>query len=166
MVVRSWSVPKSEKRDKWVLLIGIVKVVKAVLLIAVGIGAIRMLHQDLGDEVEKWIHRFNMDARNPFFETFPQKVEGVSPHKIALVSAGSFVYAGLFSIEGVGLLMRKRWGEIATIFITGSFLPFEIYELIAKGFNVFKLLLLLGNVAVVVYLVWRLKHKEKKTARA
>jgi uncharacterized membrane protein (DUF2068 family) len=64
--------------------------------------------------------------------------------------------------EGVGLLMRKHWGKIVTIVITSSFLPFEIYELAVKEFSVFKLLLLLGNVAVVIYLVWRLKHEKKK----
>jgi uncharacterized membrane protein (DUF2068 family) len=68
----------------------------------------------------------------------------------------------LFLTEGVGLLMRKRWGEIVTIIITGSFLPFEIYHLVEKGFSVFKILLLLGNVAVLIYLIWRVKHEKKK----
>jgi uncharacterized membrane protein (DUF2068 family) len=160
--VRSWPVPKSGKKDKWLLLIGSVKVIKAVLLIAVGIGAIKMLHGNIREEMEGWIRSLNADARNPIFETFPKKIEELSPHKISLLSAGAFVYAGLFLTEGVGLLKRARWGEIFTIIITGSFLPFEIYELAAKEFSVFKLVLLLGNVAVVIYLIWRLKHEKKK----
>jgi len=161
--VRSWRVQKRNgKKDRWLLLIGIVKVFKAILLVAMGIGAIKLLHGNIAEEVERWVRRLNMDTWNPFFQTFPSKIERLSPHKVSLLSAGAFVYAGLFLTEGVGLLMRKRWGEIFTIIITGSFLPFEIYELAAKEFNVFKLLLLLGNVAVVIYLVWRLKHEKKK----
>jgi uncharacterized membrane protein (DUF2068 family) len=155
-------VAKNGKRDAWLILIGIVKVLKAALLIAVGIGAIRLLDGNIADEVERWVRQLNVDAWNPFFQTFPAKVERMSPHKLSLVCAGAFAYAGLFLTEGVGLLLRKRWGEIFTIIITGSFFPFEIYHLVAKGFSVFKILLLLGNVAVVIYLIWRLKHEKKK----
>ena len=154
---------KNWKRDKWLLLIGVAKVFKAVLLIAVGIGAIRLLQGDIGDNVERWCRRLNVDAWNPWFKTFPDKIESISPHKMSMLCAGAFVYAGLFLTEGTGLLLRKRWGEFVTIFITGSFLPFEIYELVAKGFNVFRLLLLLGNIAVVIYLVWRVRHEKKRS---
>ncbi len=45
--------------------------------------------------------------------------------------------------------------------ITSSFLPIEIYELV-KEFTVFKVLLLVGNVLVTIYLIWRLKKDKKK----
>jgi uncharacterized membrane protein (DUF2068 family) len=161
--MRDWAVAKKNgKRDTWLVLIGVVKVLKAILLIALGIGAIHLLHGNIAEQVERWSQRLNLDARNPWFQTFPAKVESMSPHKISLVCAGAFVYAGLFLTEGTGLLMRKRWGEIVTIIITSSFLPFEIYELVAKEFSVFKLLVLIGNVAVVVYLIWRLRHERVK----
>jgi uncharacterized membrane protein (DUF2068 family) len=152
---------KSWKHDKWLLVIGVVKVLKAALLIMLGIGAVRLLHRDIGEEVERWSRRLNVDAWNPWFQTFPDKVKSMSPHKMSLLSAGVFVYAGLFLTEGTGLLLRKRWGEIVTIVITGSFIPFEIYELIVKEFSVFKVLLLIGNVAVLVYLIWRVWHEKR-----
>ena len=141
------------------------KVFKAALLIALGIGAVRLLQGGIGREVELWSQRLNVDAWNPWFQTFPEKVKSVSPHKLSLLCAGAFVYAGLFATEGTGLLLRKRWGEFVTIFITGSFLPFEMYELIAKQFSVFRVLLLIGNAAVVVYLIWRVRHEGKKVQR-
>jgi len=152
---------KDWKRDKWLLLIGIVKVFKAALLIALGIGAFRLLHGGIGEEVERWSRRLNVDAWNPWFQTFPEKVKSVSPHKMGLLCAGAFVYSGLFLTECAGLLLRKRWGEIFTIVITSSFLPIEIYELAAKELSVFKLLVLLANVAVVIYLVWRVRRERK-----
>jgi len=154
---------KNQKRDKWVLLIGIVKVIKAVLLVALGIGAIRLLDGNIANELEQWVRRLNLDASNPFFETFPSKIEALTPRKISMLSGGAFLYAGLFLTEGTGLLLRKRWGEYFTIISTASFLPIEIYEMIAKEFNAFKLVLLIANIAVVIYLIWHLRHK-KKTA--
>ena len=153
---------KEGNKDTWLMLIGIVKVIKAVLLVAAGVGAISLLHGDVADQVAKWVRGLSMDAVNPFFQTFPEKIKGISPHKLSLMGAGAFIYGGLFLTEGIGLLMRKRWGEIFTIVITSSFLPFEIYELAAKEFSVLKLLLLLANVAVVIYLIWRLRHQKKE----
>jgi uncharacterized membrane protein (DUF2068 family) len=153
---------KNKKNDKWIILIGVVKVLKAALLIMLGIGAVRLLHRNIGEEVERWSRRLNVDAWNPWFQTFPAKLESMSPHKMGMLCAGAFVYAGLFLTEGTGLLLRKRWGEIVTIVITGSFIPFEIYELVAKEFSVFKVVLLIGNVAVLIYLIWRVWHEKKK----
>ena len=161
--MQSWFVHKKNgKKGGWLLFIGIVKVFKAVLLIALGIGVISLLHGNVAEELERWIRRLNADVKNPFFQTVPEKMEGLSPGKVAELSAGAFVYAGLFLTEGVGLLMRKRWGEIFTIIITASFLPIEIYEMVAKEFSVVKLLLLIANAAVLVYLIWRLKHEKKE----
>lgn len=150
------------KRDKWLLAIGVFKVVKAALLIALAIGVIKLLDGDVGHEIERWVRRLNLDARNPIVEKCVSKLTSLSPKKISLLSAGGFVYAGLFLTEGTGLLLRKRWGEYVTIIITGSFLPFEIYEMVAKEFNPFKLVLLLGNAAILIYLIWHLRHEKKK----
>jgi uncharacterized membrane protein (DUF2068 family) len=152
----------SGKRDKWLLAIGIFKVVKAVLLLALGIGAIRLIFGDAAQDLEQWVRRLNVDVKNPLLEAFPSKLDAMTPGKFSLVSAGAFIYAALFFTEGIGLLKQTRWGEYVTVIITASFLPFEIYELAAKGFNPFKLVLLLVNVAVLIYLIWRLICDRKK----
>jgi uncharacterized membrane protein (DUF2068 family) len=154
-------VKKNGKKDAWLLLIGSVKMLKAVLLIAFAVGALKLLNPDFARDVARWIRDLNVDAENPVFQTFPDKIEALSPGKISLIGGGALVYAGLFTTEGVGLLLRKRWGEIFTIIITSSFLPFEIYHLV-KEFSVFKIVLLIANAAVVVYLIWRVRHEKKR----
>lgn len=161
--VRSWSVQsKSGKRDKWLLLIGIFKVVKAVLLLALAVNAIRLIFGDAAEQLEHWIRRLNVDLKNPLLEAFPAKIEAMTPRKLSLVGAGAFVYSALFFTEGLGLLLQKRWAEYFTIIITASFLPFEIYELVAKGFSAFKVVLLIANAGIVVYLIWHLKHERRR----
>jgi uncharacterized membrane protein (DUF2068 family) len=152
----------SGKRDKWLLLIAILKLIKAVLLLALAIGAIQLIFGDVAEDLERWIRRLNVDVKNPLLQAFPDKIDAMTPRKLSLVSAGSFVYSALFFTEGIGLLLQKRWAEYFTVIITASFLPFEIYELAVKGFSVFKLLLLLANIAIVIYLIWKLKHERRK----
>jgi uncharacterized membrane protein (DUF2068 family) len=153
---------KAGKRDKWLLVIAIFRLIKAVLLLALAIGAIRLIFGDAAEELERWIRRVNVDINNPVLQAFPAKIDAMTPRKLSLVSAGAFVYSALFFTEGTGLLLQKRWAEYFTSIITASFIPFEIYELVVKGFSAFKIVLLLANIAIVIYLVWRLKHERKK----
>ena len=61
-------------------------------------------------------------------------------------------YAALEATEMVGLWFNKRWAEYLTFIATTALVPFEIYEL-ANGVSAFKLITLILNVAVVVYLL-------------
>lgn len=160
--MRNWPVQnKAGKRDKWLLVIAIFRLIKAVLLLALAIGAIRLIFGDAAEDLERWVRRLNVDIKNPFLQAFPDKLDSMTPRKLSLVSAGAFIYSALFFTEGIGLLLQKRWAEYFTSIITASFIPFEIYELVVKGFSAFKLVLLLANIAIVVYLIWHLRHRHK-----
>jgi uncharacterized membrane protein (DUF2068 family) len=55
-------------------------------------------------------------------------------------------------------LLMKRWAEIFTIIITGSFIPLEIYHLVTH-FSAMKIVVIIVNAAIVAYLIWRLKKE-------
>jgi len=61
-------------------------------------------------------------------------------------------YAALEASEMVGLWMSKRWAEYLTLVATAVLIPIEIYEL-SIGVSVFKVLTLIINVAILVYLL-------------
>jgi uncharacterized membrane protein (DUF2068 family) len=69
-----------------------------------------------------------------------------------LLGAVLLAYAAVEGIEAVGLWCQQRWAEGLTLFVTASLLPLEIYE-IANRATVFKVIALVINVAVVVYLL-------------
>jgi uncharacterized membrane protein (DUF2068 family) len=52
-------------------------------------------------------------------------------------------------------LLRKHWAEYFTVFVTGSFMPFEFYEL-AHHATAIRAAALAINALVVVYLVIRI----------
>lgn len=150
---------QSSKSSSTILvLIGAFKLFKAVLLIIVGIGAIKLMHKDLASTVAHWTNVLRVDPDNRFVHRFLERIFRVTPKELRELSLGTFLYAGLFATEGVGLLLRRRWAEYFTIITTSGLIPLEIYEL-ARHFTVAKVLVLLVNVLIVGYLIARVRSR-------
>ncbi|WP_109485673.1 DUF2127 domain-containing protein [Occallatibacter savannae] len=157
MAIRSRT-RKRSSHDGVLRLIAVFKFLKAATLIATGIGALKLVHADLGTLVQHWVAMLNLDPGGRLVNHAIQKVTNLSPHRIRELGIVSFIYAGLFLAEGTGLWLQKRWGEWLTIIITGSLVPVEIYETIHRP-TALKGLVLLMNIAVVIYLIVRIKRE-------
>src|SRR5207244_11305149 len=53
-------------QDRWIIAIAIFKLVKGLLLVAAGIGALRLLHKDVGEVVQRWIEVLRVDPDNQY----------------------------------------------------------------------------------------------------
>ena len=102
-----------------------------------------------------------MDPHNHFIDLLLTKLSKLDDRRLKELSIGTFIYAGLFLVEGAGLAMQKRWAEYFTIITTSSLLPIEIYEL-ARHVSIGRSLALLVNLAVVAYLIFELRRFPKK----
>jgi len=153
------------KRDKWVVVIGILKLFKGLALIILAVGLLKLLHKDVAEEITRWIERLNVDPHNHYLRRVLEHVDGLDSHKLALASIGTLFYASLFLVESIGLLLRQRWAEYFTVIVTGSFLPLDVYELMKK-FNTTKLIVTVVNVLIVFYLIWRLKSGKRNRSTA
>jgi len=138
------------------------KLLKGLALLALGIGALKLLHKDLAGVVEHWIDVFRVDPHNRFILGLLEKLPMVDERKLKEFSVGTFIYSAIFLTEGVGLEFRKRWAEYFTIIVTASLLPLEIYEL-ARRVTWPRSLALLINLAVVAYLVRELRRYRKSS---
>jgi uncharacterized membrane protein (DUF2068 family) len=152
-----------DKRSATLLAIALFKLFKCVLLVSVGVGALRLLHRDVAETVQHWVHVLRVDPDNRFFHAIVTKVIAVTPKQLEALSIGTFFYAALLLTEGVGLLMRKFWAEYFTVITTAVFIPLELYE-IAKHISVTRIIVLLVNVAIVVYLITRIRNHKRAEA--
>jgi len=139
--------------------IAIFKLAKAVLMIAVGLAALRMIHTDIAGILEDWVPRIGFGPGSRFIGKLAVKAAELTPNRIRDVGVGSFIYAALFSTEGIGLWLLKKWAEWMTIVLTSSLLPVEIYELF-RHFGIGKVVVLVINLALVGYLIY-LVRKER-----
>lgn len=153
--------PSGKTGSNGLLLIAAFKLLKALALIAVGIGALKLLHKDVAGVVEAWVNAFRVDPHNHYIHLVLQKLSLVDDKKLKELSVGTFIYAAVFLTEGTGLAFRKRWAEYFTIITTGSFLPLEVYELVRHA-TIPRGITLMINLAVLVYLAWELKQHPKK----
>lgn len=79
-------------------------------------------------------------------------LQQMGPNKFVAIGCVAIGYAAIFATEGTGLWLRKHWAEWFTVIATGSLIPVEIYECFHK-FSPLKLAALIGNVAIVIYLI-------------
>jgi uncharacterized membrane protein (DUF2068 family) len=145
--------------------IGVMKLLKVVGLLVLGIGVLSLQHRDAEGTVRQWIEFLRVDSHGRLVDHLLEKVAGISPRTLHRLGVGTLLYAAVFATEGVGLLLAKTWAEYMTTLVTVSFLPIEAYELI-KHPSVVKALVILINVAVVVYLVFEIRRRRAQTRAA
>ncbi|HWD56561.1 MAG TPA: DUF2127 domain-containing protein [Acidimicrobiales bacterium] len=76
-----------------------------------------------------------------------------SPAHLRVLALILFAYAALEATEAVGLWLNKRWAEYLTFVATTVLVPYEVYEL-TLSVSVFKVVTLVINLAVVIYLLF------------
>jgi len=144
------------QRPRALLAIAAFKLVKALLLVGLGVAALVLARDSASWHTLQQVAdalRFGPD--NQLIHRAVAGLSGLSARRLEELGLATFVYAGVFTTEGVGLLLRKRWAEYLTTIVTASFVPFELYELVHKP-SWLKLLGLLVNALIVVYLARRL----------
>ena len=138
-------------RNRWLIAIGVLKLLKAVLFVSMGFGVIRLLHKDVADVLLHATLALRFDPENRFINVLLEKSALLSPQRLREISFAIFLYAALDIIEGTGLVLEKVWAEYFTLILTGSFLPWEFYEII-RHVTVLKVVLLILNLLVFIYL--------------
>jgi len=153
---------RAASRNRIILLIAVFKLAKGLILVAAGIGALKLLRHDVASSLANWFALVRVDPDNRYINRLMAGLLAVNHRKLEEISVGTFFYAALFLTEGTGLALGKRWAEYFTSIVTGSFIPLETYELIHR-FSVVKLIVVAINVGVVLYLVSRLKGRPSRT---
>ena len=147
--------PKSADRSVTIILIGIFKLLKSLLLICVSVAAFHLVNKNLADTLEHLAREIGLRPGNRYVQAGITHALNISPKKLEIVGVVTLIYAAMFGTEGTGLLMGKRWAEYMTVITTAGLMPIEIYEIV-KHVNALKIATLVINAAAVIYLVVRL----------
>ncbi|MBS1795737.1 MAG: DUF2127 domain-containing protein [Acidobacteria bacterium] len=150
-----------KERDWTIHIIAVLKFLKGVVLLVVGIKLLTLLNRDVAEWAMAFVNRHGIDAENRFVHAVMEKLAGVDRNQLMMMSGGAFLYSTLQLTEGVGLWFEKRWAEYLTVVATSLFVPLEVYELVEK-FTWVRVVILLVNLAIVWYLATRLKDEKKE----
>lgn len=149
---------KSNRGPVGFKLIGGFKVACAILFAGVGVGLFRLLGHDVGDVLHHAAATLRLGAGSPFVDNLIAKASGVSPGRLQTLGVVTFLYAALYLVEGVGLILNRRWAGYLTVVATGSLVPLEAYEIYRKP-TALRITILVVNLAMVAYVAWKLREE-------
>lgn len=138
-------------------LIGAFKLVKAMLILGLALGLLRLAHGEAAATLDQWAIQMHIDPDGEHVGRLVQKILQLDESRLRALSAGMIAYASLFLVEGIGLIMKKRWAEWLTVVATASLVPLEVYEIVRHP-RPLRVAVLVLNLAIVWYLADRLRR--------
>jgi len=146
-------------------LIAAFKFVKSLGLIGLSIGLFRLRDPNEVARLAAWVGNLSVTTGHEFVARAMRWMLDLDAHTIGLFASVALTYAVLYAAEGVGLWRNADWAKYLTVVTTCLFIPIEVWE-IARHFTPVKVLALAVNIAIVVYLVWLLRHEIEAARRA
>src|SRR6266705_158650 len=110
-------------------LIAAFKLLKGLALVALGIGALKLLHKDVAAAIEHWISIFRGDPHNHFMDLLLAKLSILDDRLLKEFSVGTFAYSAIFSRPGIGLAIEQPLAASSTTIPTFYLLQLEVSEL-------------------------------------
>lgn len=147
--------------ERWLILIGALKLAKAAFFVAMGLGVINLVHKDVADLLMRSVIAMRFDPENRAVNLLLEKAALLSSQKLKVISIALLLYAVLDVIEGTGLMMKKAWGEYFTLILTASFLPWEFYQII-RHITLLKVGVTLINLVVLLYLIYIVRERAER----
>jgi uncharacterized membrane protein (DUF2068 family) len=141
-------------------IIALFKFGKVLLLIATSYGVHKLLNAELVERLYNWSAELSDDRfERKLLMRALTWVEGLGAKRIQIFLAVTIGYAAVALAEGIGLWMRRTWGEWLTVILTSSLVPFELWELITRppGRRLALAITLALNLLIVWYLVRQLR---------
>jgi uncharacterized membrane protein (DUF2068 family) len=130
------------------------KFFKSATLVVLGAALIAARHSDPVDLLIQLALAVHLPLTSRILERALTAVSNLTIAKETALAVAAFGYAGLMGAEGVALHSRKPWARWFTIGATCSLVPLEVYEIVREP-HAGRILVLLANVAIVVYLLRR-----------
>jgi len=105
------------------------------------------------DELAQWAHEFRNHSTRAYAVVLGRWLESATSKRGLHITLFALLVDGCVTcLEGWALHRRRPWGPWLVVGVTGSLLPFELYELF-HHFRPIRLLVLVVNAAVVAFLV-------------
>ena len=153
--------PDSRHHDKVLVLIALFKFAHALLFVAIGIGARRLLHQDIADRLTEFVAHLRFNPEPRLINFILEKASLLNDPLLRRIGLAAFSYSALILTEGIGLYLEKAWGEYLTLAVTASFLPWELFEIFHR-LTWIRAGLLAINISVFLYLLSLVIDNQRK----
>ncbi|HUD67665.1 MAG TPA: DUF2127 domain-containing protein [Candidatus Sulfotelmatobacter sp.] len=138
---------------------------KGVFVILMGFCALALVHKDVWVIADSLLTLLHISTDRRSAQVFLDFADNVTDARLWAAARIAFAYAALRFTEAYGLWKERTWAEWVA-FVSGTLLlPLEVRELF-RGVTLLRSSLFVGNVAVVVYMLYIIlaNRRERRTA--
>ena len=133
---------------------------KGLIVLLAACGILLLVHsQDPWDIADGLLRLLHISPDHHFAQVFLDWADSLTEAKLWAVAGVAVGYSILRFAEAYGLWYAKAWAEWIALISGTLYLPFEIYNLIHHQ-SLFHVIVLLINLAVVLYMIYALKTGE------
>lgn len=138
---------------------------KGIGVLLMGLAAIYLLHKDTWLIAESLLARLHISTDNTWALRFLDFADSITDAHLWDAAEIAFAYAGLRFTEAYGLWKGRTWAEWVA-FVSGTLLlPLEVRELF-RGVTVVRVVFLIGNVAIVLYMLYVILENRRERRQA
>ncbi|HEY0459980.1 MAG TPA: DUF2127 domain-containing protein [Pyrinomonadaceae bacterium] len=131
--------------------IAIFEAVKGTLGLIAGFGILSLIHRDIAEFADDLVEVLHLNSEGHLAHRIVETVTRLNPSNIKVFFFLALLYSAVRFIEAYGLWRLRAWAEWFAIISGSLYVPVEIYEIFQKP-TVFRVLILLANIAIVLYL--------------
>ena len=139
------------------------KYAKLVAFLLVGGAALRLARLPDGSGPLQVARLFGIDERNEIVRLVAAGLAALTRGQIEAIGAAAILIGLVFGMEGTLLALRVWWAPYFTIALTALLIPPELLEIARHPASGRRYLLLVVNVAILVYL-WRRRDDFRRPA--
>lgn len=160
--------PDPHRRQRQVLrAVAMFEFFKGVSVVLMGLCALALVHKDVWLYAESLLALFHVNTDRRSAQLFLDFADGVTDARLWAAARIAFAYSALRFTEAYGLWKGRTWAEWVALVSGALLLPLEVHELM-RGLSAVRGALLVGNLAVVLYMlhVIRTNRRERRNAAA
>jgi len=138
---------------------------KGIFVALMGFCALALVHKDVWLIAESLLALFHVSTDRRSAQVFLDFADNVTDARLWAVARIAFAYAALRFTEAYGLWKERTWAEWVA-FVSGTLLlPLEVRELF-RGVTISRCTLFVGNIAVVVYMLYVILSNRRERQNA
>ena len=139
--------------------------VKGIFVVLMGFCALALVHKDVWLYAESLLALFHISTDRHSAQVFLDFADNVTDARLWAAARLAFTYGVLRMTEAYGLWRGRTWAEWLALVAGSLLLPLEIRQLM-RGLTVFRWVLFIGNVAVVLYMLYVIRENRRERQNA
>jgi len=137
------------------------ELVKGIFVVLMGVCALVLVHKDVWLLAESLLALLHINTDSRWALWFLDFADSVTDARLWAAARIAFAYAVLRFTEAYGLWKGRTWAEWVALVSGSLLLPLEVRELL-RGVTVLRAVLLAGNLAVVLYMLYVIQANRKR----